>query len=97
MCAVLVQGGVSDRDYGDSQPETAELVLHARRLVAAGEDEGLMPRSASLAPISASRYLSLSERLGGDDYFSNDLTGSCACASCDVGPPVLSVLCALAG
>ena len=43
---------------------------------AEGKPQELMPISASFAPINASRYLSLTQRLGEDDMFSNDLTES---------------------
>jgi hypothetical protein len=40
-----------------------------------GRIDELMPKSASFAPISAARYLSLTRRCGEDDLFSSDLTG----------------------
>lgn len=46
-------------------------ILHARSL----QGEEMMPRSAFWAPITASRYLSLFDVDGDDDFFSSDLTG----------------------
>lgn len=46
-------------------------ILHARSL----HGDEMMPRSAFWAPITASRYLSLFDVDGDDDFFSSDLTG----------------------
>ncbi len=75
ITALILQGGVSDRDYAvASCPDTPAFLLAAQELLASGHPEALMPRDASCAPVTASRYLSLCSRLGGDDFFSADLT-----------------------
>jgi hypothetical protein len=63
---------VSDRESITlSSGDHIANILHARSL----QGEEMMPRSAFWAPITASRYLSLFDVDGDDDFFSSDLTG----------------------
>lgn len=70
IAGVILQAPASDRDCMSRETATAALVEHAKTL---SPDE-LMPRKASIAPITAARYLSLADRDGADDMFSEDLS-----------------------
>lgn len=66
MRGVVLQAPVSDRDWRESLPETARFVGEARERLAAGgvaAGKELMPTAAEAdAPITVSRYLSLSTK-----------------------------------
>lgn len=68
---VALQAPVSDRE---TEEDHSEFISHAQKLVAQQKGEEMMPRSAFWAPITASRYLSLLDINGEDDFFSSDLT-----------------------
>ena len=68
---VALQAPVSDRE---SDEDHSEFISHAQRLMEQQRGEEMMPRSAFWAPITASRYLSLMDINGQDDFFSSDLT-----------------------
>eukprot|EP01062_Namystynia_karyoxenos_P027568 TRINITY_DN21112_c0_g1_i3.p1 TRINITY_DN21112_c0_g1~~TRINITY_DN21112_c0_g1_i3.p1 ORF type:complete len:240 (+),score=38.56 TRINITY_DN21112_c0_g1_i3:81-722(+) len=54
LCAAVLQGSVSDREYLATLPQTAEHLAAARAMRDRGESGELMPRSADPAPITAS-------------------------------------------
>lgn len=67
---------MSDRESIALSPgDHAANILHAKSLLSKNEGDEMMPRSAFWAPITASRYLSLFDVDGDDDFFSSDLTG----------------------
>ncbi|KAJ3669348.1 hypothetical protein LUZ60_011298 [Juncus effusus] len=70
----ILQAPVSDREYGATQPETAEMIDLAAGLISEGKGDELMPRKATFAPITAYRYHSLYGYMGDDDMFSSDLS-----------------------
>lgn len=77
--AVALQAPVSDRESitllpGEGEQHAPTNIAHARSLLSSGNGEEMMPRGAFWAPITASRYLSLFDVDGDDDYFSSDLT-----------------------
>jgi hypothetical protein len=74
MKVVALQAPVSDREGASSQDGYAENISKAKSLVNDGNGQEMMPRSAFWAPITAQRYLDLSEKGGADDYFSSDYT-----------------------
>lgn len=71
---MILQGAVSDRDYIVTLPETPTMIKEAKTLVQSGRSEHILQQRYFDAPITASRFLSLAERLGDDDIFSLDLT-----------------------
>ena len=70
---VALQAPVSDRETED-EDHNSEFIRHAQMLLAQQQGDEMMPRSAFWAPITASRYLSLLDVNGEDDFFSSDLT-----------------------
>ncbi len=63
---------MSDRESITLSPgDHTANISHAKSL----QGEEMMPRSAFWAPVTASRYLSLFDVDGDDDFFSSDLTG----------------------
>ncbi len=63
---------MSDRESIALSPgDHTANISHAKSL----QGEEMMPRSAFWAPITASRYISLFDVDGDDDFFSSDLTG----------------------
>eukprot|EP00033_Pygsuia_biforma_P005596 GCRY01006181.1.p1 GENE.GCRY01006181.1~~GCRY01006181.1.p1 ORF type:complete len:330 (+),score=49.04 GCRY01006181.1:66-1055(+) len=74
ISAAVLQGPVSDRQFMSTLPETAEYINLAKQYMENGDGEHLLPRAADVAPITASRYLSLADKGGLDDMFSSDLT-----------------------
>ena len=67
---------MSDRESMALSPgDHSAYILHAKSLQSKNEGDEMMPRSAFWAPITASRYLSLFDIDGDDDFFSSDLTG----------------------
>lgn len=75
VSAVILQGGVSDRD-GDSVmlSNASEMLQEARALVQNGQQEAFLKYRYYDTPVTAARFLSFTERLGDDDMFSLDLT-----------------------
>jgi len=73
---VALQAPVSDRE---TEEDHSEFISHAQTLVEQQKGEEMMPRSAFWAPITASRYLSLMDVNGQDDFFSSDLTDDQLC------------------
>lgn len=72
---VALQAPVSDRESQSLSPgDHSAHLAHAQSLVSQGKAEEMMPRSAFWAPITASRYVSLFDRGGDDDFFSSDFT-----------------------
>ena len=69
---VALQAPVSDRETTDQ--DNSEYIQQARQLVETKKGEEMMPRSSFWAPITASRYISLFDVNGEDDFFSSDLT-----------------------
>lgn len=55
-------------------PNYTSNLEYAKSLAAENKQDEMMPRSAFWAPITASRYLSLFDKYGDDDFFSSDLT-----------------------
>lgn len=72
--AIALQAPVSDREGPNLKPEYAQNIAHARDLVSQNKGDEMMPRSTFWAPITASRFLSLQDVGGADDFFSSDLT-----------------------
>jgi hypothetical protein len=68
---IALQAPVSDRETDDRHDQ---YITHAHKLIAQQQGEEMMPRSSFWAPITASRYLSLFDVNGDDDFFSSDLT-----------------------
>jgi hypothetical protein len=56
------------------QPNYDTNIAHAKSLVEVGRGEEMMSRDAFWAPITASRFLSLQDFGGDDDFFSSDLS-----------------------
>jgi Protein of unknown function (DUF1749) len=84
---VALQAPVSDRESGTTAimaqdgddanslaTKLAQNLAHAKDLVATGKGEEMMPRAALWAPITARRYVDLTEFGGMDDFFSSDFT-----------------------
>jgi len=77
MKVVALQAPVSDRESLTLSPgsnHSAEHLIHAKSLISQKKGNEMMPRSAFWAPITASRYVSLFDIGGDDDYFSSDFT-----------------------
>jgi len=75
--AVALQAPVSDRESISLTPGDHDAsIQYARKLVADKNGDEMMPRDAFWAPITASRYISLFDLGGDDDFFSSDLTQS---------------------
>jgi len=77
MKVVALQAPVSDRESLTLSPgsnHSAEHLTHAESLISQNKGNETMPRSAFWAPITASRYVSLFNIGGDDDYFSSDFT-----------------------
>lgn len=74
VTALVLQAPVSDREYANTLEDTPALLRVAEALEASGRVHELMPVAASSAPITASRFLSLSRKFGEDDMFSSDLS-----------------------
>ena len=72
---VALQAPVSDRESLTLTPgDHSKHLSHAKSLLDQNKGDEMMPRSAFWAPITASRYLSLFDVNGDDDFFSSDLT-----------------------
>lgn len=67
--AVVLQAPVSDREYAETLPGTADALERARALVLAGDKDECMRRADNYdgTPITAERFLSLSAAGGADD------------------------------
>jgi len=77
MKVVALQAPVSDRESLTLSPgsnQSAEHLTHAKSLLSQNKGNEMMPRTAFWAPITASRYVSLFDIGGSDDYFSSDFT-----------------------
>lgn len=72
--AVALQAPVSDREDAMLRSDYDENIAHARSLVEVGKGEEMMPRDTFWAPITASRFLSLQDFGGDDDFFSSDFS-----------------------
>lgn len=74
---VALQAPVSDRESMSLTPGDHDAsIQYARSLVADKKGDEMMPRDAFWAPITASRYISLFDLGGDDDFFSSDLSDS---------------------
>jgi len=73
---VVLQAPVSDREYPMFQNlhSYQEHVHLAQDMIANHQGEEMMPRKVFWAPITASRYSSLHDVDGQEDFFSSDLT-----------------------
>ena len=72
---MALQAPVSDRESISLNPgDHSANISHAKSLLSQNKGEEMMPRSAFWAPITASRYLSLFDLNGEDDFFSSDLS-----------------------
>lgn len=69
---IALQAPVSDREYAMTGPNYKENIELAKNLQEQGKEEEMMPRAAFWAPITASRFLSLQDFGGDDDFFSSD-------------------------
>lgn len=75
MQVVALQAPVSDRESLTLTPgDHSAHMERARALLSDNKGDEMMPRSAFWAPITASRYLSLFDINGDDDFFSSDMT-----------------------
>ena len=74
----VLQAPVSDREAGPlSGVNVSEVVAEARLAVGAGNGSRLISHALyGFIPLSAQRALDLFDRLGADDMFSSDMTGS---------------------
>lgn len=72
--AVILQGAVGDRDIIHSNPAQLEMLEEAKKLREVGKEEAFLRSFLYDAPVTASRFLSLAERLSDEDMFSVDLT-----------------------
>ena len=72
--AVILQGAVSDRDIILSDPTLLKMHKQAHELKIEGKEDSFLEDYLFDAPITAKRFLSLSERLSDEDMFSLDLT-----------------------
>lgn len=73
---MILQAAVSDRDYALTLPDTLPMNQEANALVQKGKGDSILQQRFFDAPVTASRFLSLTERLGSDDMFSVDLSES---------------------
>jgi pimeloyl-ACP methyl ester carboxylesterase len=71
---IALQAPVSDREDAMTRPEYQRNIAHAKALVESGKEEEMMPRNSFWAPITASRFLSLQDIGGDDDFFSSDFS-----------------------
>lgn len=74
---IVLQAPVSDRDFLSSLPNAQERLEQAKAIYATQGPETLLNGECftSVFPVlTARRFLSLAQRLGDDDMFSNDLT-----------------------
>lgn len=74
VSAVVLQGAVGDRDIINSDPSLLEMLKEAKWLQAEGKEQSFLSNRLYDAPVTASRFLSLAERLSEEDMFSLDLT-----------------------
>lgn len=74
--SVALQAPVSDREHAMMEPNYEENIRLARQMKEDGKGNEMMPRSAFWAPITASRFASLQDVGGDDDFFSSDLSDS---------------------
>ena len=72
--SVALQAPVSDREHAMMEPNYEENIGLARQMKKEGRAEETMPRSVFWAPITASRFASLQDVGGEDDFFSSDLS-----------------------
>lgn len=74
----MLQAPVSDREAGPlSGVDVPEMVAEARALVHAGNGSTIVSRALyGFIPLSAQRALDLFDRLGADDMFSSDMSGT---------------------
>jgi len=71
---IALQAPVSDREHAMTEDNYDKNIQHAKSLKSNGKENEMMPRDAFWAPITASRFLSLQDYNGDDDFFSSDLT-----------------------
>lgn len=71
---VVLQAPVSDREGAMLEANYESNIQHARSLFDGGNGDEMMPRSSFWAPITATRFLSLQDKGGQDDFFSSDFT-----------------------
>ena len=71
---IVLQAPVSDREGAMLETNYKKNIKHAQELSEDGRGQEMMPRDAFWAPITASRFLSLQDKNGEDDFFSSDLT-----------------------
>lgn len=75
VSACVLQAPVSDRESQTLSPgDHAKHMTYAKELVSQNKGEEFMPRESFWAPISASRYVSLFDVGGDDDFFSSDFS-----------------------
>jgi len=72
--AIALQAPVSDREDAMIRSNYEKNIGHAKYLMEVGQGEEMMPRDAFWAPITASRFLSLQDFGGDDDFFSSDFS-----------------------
>ncbi|KAI9307869.1 hypothetical protein BJ944DRAFT_196870 [Cunninghamella echinulata] len=71
----ILQAPVSDREYGMAMdPNFADQVNYAKKMIDEGNGSEWMPKSMSENPITANRFYSLGAYRGQDDVFSTDLS-----------------------
>lgn len=74
VSAVILQGAVGDRDIINSDPSLRVMIEEAKKLRQEGKEQAFLSGTLYEAPVTAARFLSLSERLSKEDMFSLDLT-----------------------
>jgi len=76
--AAALQAPVSDREAAGLDPAavaaTAAMLARAEALVASGKGGEVVMLQYGFVPLTASRFVSLTARGGGDDYFSSDFS-----------------------
>ena len=71
----VLQAPVSDRESLTLSPgDHSAHMMHAKNLASQDKGEEMMPRDSFWAPITASRYISLFDVNGEDDFFSSDFS-----------------------
>lgn len=81
LVGVILQAPVSDREYLDTLPETRNRVALCKEMVKEGRGNEVAFRAWEVdgAPVSANRWLSLTQRRGEDDMFSYDFSDDELC------------------
>ena len=74
--AVILQGAVGDRDIICGDTSLQKMSQEAMKLREEGKQDVFLQGDLYGAPVTARRFLSLSERLSAEDMFSMDLTES---------------------